>query len=220
MNQTKVRIERYYVEEFLKTLGLTDYRIDENQTDKPDVGVILNGRRIGIEVTRFHWDEREKGGSPSRPKELQLLRDNKSYFTWVDPLFAALEKRIIDKIEKAKNYDRSDFNELWLLVVLQGVETVGSQYAHPLYFNNEEGKLRLHKLLVGSPFDQAHLYFHIDKCIIQWLPRRGWEQIVYKNLPESPSMKEIIKDKEWLENPDKKAREEAHKAIEELRSRK
>src|SRR3972149_11863973 len=213
MNQTKVRIERYYVEEFLKTIDVTDYRIGENQTDKPDVGVILNGRRIGIEVTRFHWDESGKGGSAFRRKEMQLLSGNKSYFTWVDSLFVALEKRIRDKIEKAKNYDRSDFNELLLLVVLQGVETVGSQYAHPLYFNNEEGKLRLHKLLVGSPFDQAHLYFHIDKCIIRWLPRRGWEEIVYKNPPETPSFKEIIKDEEWLNNPTKKAREEAHKAI-------
>jgi len=223
MNQTKARIERYYVEEFLKTLGVTDYKIDEAHTDKPDVLVIMNGRKIGIEVTEFHWDEREKGGSPSRPKEMQLLRDNKPYFAWSGSPFRALEKRVKNKIDEAKDYKPSELNELWLLVVLQGVEAVGSQYAHPLYFKDEKGKSELSKLhepLMNSRYDQAYLYFHIGKCIIGWLPNRGWEPADYNNPPEVPSLKEIIRDEEWLNNPTKKAREEANKAIEELRSKK
>ena len=91
-------------------------------SDRPDVVASIGDRRVGIEVTRFHADERTEwrgSGSLMREREGKLSRANPNgpYHMWgfPDPI-PGLVARIGDKIKVAEDYDGAHFDELWLLV--------------------------------------------------------------------------------------------------------
>ena len=64
MEDKKKRIERFYLDEFLKLLGEKPDKIYEGET--PDFVLELNQLSIGIELTEFHSDLKGDKGYPRR----------------------------------------------------------------------------------------------------------------------------------------------------------
>lgn len=74
--EDKKRVERCYLENFLKLLGKTPDQIECGES--PDFVVTLRGKRIGIEVTEYHSGLRGAGCRPRRAfeEEGDLLYQN------------------------------------------------------------------------------------------------------------------------------------------------
>ena len=203
--------ERKIANTFLQRFITTNYKFIEDQLDKPDVGIIIENKKIGIEVTEYHID------SESRPKEIDQLLNNIVAFHWIrtdtNPSFT----QIINKTIKAERYNHS-FDELWLLVVFQG--GLPCQYNHSLAYEDIQLLQKLHNELAASSFNTVYLYFHSEGKFKQWNRMHGWiqEKNIHKSEIKSNDLwfKEILKDKELSENPVQKARSEAYKAIDEI----
>lgn len=203
--------ERKIVTMFLQRFITTDYKFIEDQLDKPDVGVIIENNKIGIELTEYHID------SESRPKEIDQLLNNIVAFHWTPTDTNSSFIQIIKKIIKAEGYNHS-FDELWLLVVFQG--GLPCQYNHSLYYEDKQLLQKFHNELISSRFNTVYLYFHSEGKVKPWNRVQGWveERNIHKTEKKTHDLwfKEILKDKEWSDNPVQKARAEAHKAIEEI----
>lgn len=195
--------------------------------DRPDVIAVNGGLRIGIEVTVFHADGgMGRRGSPLRAGEEAQSRKlpNSSYAArGISDPFPGLRARIMDKIKLARGY-RGKYHKLWLLIVAQLPKSgaVGATFIVPASLKRNLLNGQFHELLARSPFDAAYLYLSMDKTVYAWSERKRWQQVAGpsggKSSPDRGLwFKDILNDLEWIQDPDKKAREEARKAIDELR---
>ena len=154
-------------------------------SDKPDVLATITSRRVGIEVTQFHADEQPETqgrGSQARAQEAKLsrARPDTPYPMWIsiDPV-PGLVVRINDKIKLAAGYDRTHFDELWLLVAggLPKLGSLASTVALPFLVDLAKLNAATNLLLASSPYDVAYIHTHLPAGLFCWLRREGWRQI-------------------------------------------
>lgn len=193
--------------------------------DRPDVIALIDGHRIGIEESKFHGDEQSvTSGSQLRAEEAQIAKqaEGHPYSMWgvADPLLGIVA-RITDKIERAKKYDASCYSELWLLISSQlpMPGAVASTFVFAPFVNVSRLNEMSHDLLAASPFAAVHLHLAMTHGLFSWSRERQWYGKQTDDLVEFDQIKSVISDPEWRRDPDRKAREEAHKALDELLAR-
>jgi hypothetical protein len=120
--------ERYFVEQLLGMLRLpmsTDLRdplVDYGCETALDVIALLNGRRIGFQVTEYDGGEGFPaiGSGQMRAKEMGLIREAGAmgvYAGFGSPHFKeSFRARIASKVAKSLRYTFTDFDEVCLLV--------------------------------------------------------------------------------------------------------
>jgi hypothetical protein len=220
----KKKMELKCVRRLFATLGHPYSRI--YYCDRPDVIVVTGGVRIGVEVTEFHADE-EMGrrGSPLRAGEEAQSRKlpNSSYAArGISDPFPGLRARIMDKTKLARGY-RGNYHKLWLLIAAQlpRLGAVGATFIVPAFLDIPRMNREFHKLLARSPFDAAYLHLLMDKTVYAWSEHERWRRVAGHpgrtvSFRCEPWFQDILNDPEWMQDPDKKAREEACKAIDEI----
>lgn len=214
------------VRRLFKALHIENATIVPRDPPEPDVLAMVNGRRIGIEVTAFHGDEGQNSnrGSKQRKIEEQINKNVNchSYGMWpnVNPI-PALCARIEAKIARAKSYPMQNFDELWLLIVAQYPQlgALASTFIFPCAINMEELNTATDGMLQGSPFKRVNLQLSLDRCLYEWSSAKKWS--VKQSIPTISDgsevwFKPILRDPEWLRDPVSKARMETKKAINEL----
>jgi len=117
MKDKKKRLERFYLDEFLKLLGVVPDNIQE--IESPDFILDINKIRIGVELTEFHSDSKGEHGQPRRLIEeswkslQQSIMDSVRKNGELDKTCGFLNFRVLDLPPKSK-YD-SFIKELILL---------------------------------------------------------------------------------------------------------
>jgi hypothetical protein len=138
---------------------------------------------------------------------------------------SALRFRIEQKVAKAKGYDGTRYDDLRLLVVGQVPEIGGiaSTYVVPSFIDLRELNESLHPLLLTSCFSTAYFFLFFDGMVYEWSRSEQWRIVrgptEQRLLSRGPSFEEILRDPEWLCDPDAKARQEAEKAINSFRNK-
>jgi hypothetical protein len=219
---TKHAQELELTRRLLTALGCTDFEL--SPSDRPDIVAAIGGRSIGVEVTVFHSDEGSgRGGSALRASEEKTARraGHGPYTVAgvVDPL-PGLVTRTCEKATVAKDYDRSRFAELWLLIVAQFPKpgAVASTFALSGALNPRSLNENLHELLNGSAFGHVYLHLSLEQTIYGWTRSEGWQLVKGSPPAEGGSelcFKDVLRDPEWLRDPAGKARAEAQKVLDE-----
>lgn len=165
----------------LRALGLQT--VEMTPRDRPDVSFVLNGRRIGVEVTQFHSDEVSGGrrGSGARAEESRLSRAAQGgpYYMWVNPdPHSALAARIHEKIAISQRYESGDFDELWLLVAagIPKVDAVASTALLPFAMDLPRLSASTGSLLERSRFAAVYVHAHLPAGLFWWSRQSGWQQ--------------------------------------------
>ena len=193
--------------------------------DRPDIVAIIDGHCIGIEETKFHSDEQPgTSGSSLRADEVKKEKqvEGRLYFMWgvADPIPGILA-RIKDKIERATKCDASQYSELWLLISSQlpipGAVT--ATFVFPPFVNVSWLNETTHGPLTASPFSAAHLHLTMTHGLFSWSREKQWYCNKTDDLVGFDQIKSVISDPEWRRDPDCKAIEEAHQAVDELLAR-
>jgi len=181
MNEKQI-LELSLVERLFETLGYKNVPL--RPSDRPDVIAELFGHDIGIEVTTFHSDEKEKNkGSFLRAEEAKKAKESGGgpYFIWggvPDPM-PALRVRIEDKVRLATQYDNTKYDDLLLLVAgqLPMLEAVASTFVLPLSLNIDLLNQSFHKILSESPFSAVYIHLIMQQVIYRWTPSTLWQLI-------------------------------------------
>ena len=176
----KQSIECAIVRRFLVDLGASSDSAAPR--DRPDVEVVVSGRRIGIEVTVFHSDETANAkGSLYRQSESKLAGRNRdavySMNTTTQPELA-ISSRIIDKAIKATGYETNSFDEIWLLIAAQIPEpgAIASTYIFDQFLNCESLTQETTLDLNSSVFSKAFIYLMMNHAIFQWDRGGAWSR--------------------------------------------
>ncbi len=179
----KQQIEVELASRLLAALGCGDITLDPS--DRPDVLARIRGLCVGIEVTQFHADGKiESKGSPARADEECTARrsPSKPYFKWgyLNP-HPALVSRISDKIETARKYDATRYDQLWLLIAasIPKAGAFATTFVFPDFVGIEELNRSTHKLLLGSPFEKVYIHVHVHSplALFCWSRERKWHVI-------------------------------------------
>jgi hypothetical protein len=181
----KQQEERDLTMRFLQAAGRRNAVLEIG--DRPDVIALIDGMRIGIEVTKFHSDEQlENSGSSLRNQEKKTakLNPNSSYTTAgvIDPV-PALIARIKDKINIASNYDASQFDQLWLLISgnIPELGAVAATFAIPQFVNIAELNEATDKILATSSFSAVYFHLIMSHTVFMWSQGTKWYQCVPKS---------------------------------------
>ena len=223
MSLRKQQVELELTRRFLTLLGHPHAQLEAG--DRPDLIAIINVCRIGIEETKFHSDEQPgTSGSHLRAEEAKKAKQAKGrpYSVWgvADPL-PGIVARIEDKIERATKYDARRYSELWLLISSQlpMPGAVAATFAFEPFVSVSRLNETTHGLLSASPFAAAHLHLAMTHGLYSWSREKQWHGNQTGDLFKFDQIKSVINDPEWRCDPDRKAREEAHKAVDELLAR-
>ena len=165
------------VARFLCELGWTDVCLEAG--DRPDVVALINRKSIGIEVTKFHADERPTfKGSTLRVEEKKKVSKSGggAYAMWgVTNLIPGLVTRINEKIKVATTYDHTCYEQLWLLISSQipMVNAVVSTFAFPLDIS--ELNDATHAQLCRSLFSAVHFHLMMTHGVYSWSRTERWQ---------------------------------------------
>jgi hypothetical protein len=163
---------------FLREIGHADVRLEAG--DRPDVVALIDSERVGIEVTQFHADEQAGvKGSALRAEEVKNVKDSggRPYSQWgvANPL-PGLVARINEKISVAAAYDKTGYEELWLLISSQ-LPKIGasiSTFAFAPFVNVTNLNKATHMQLCGSSFSAAHFHLMMSHCVYSWSRSEEW----------------------------------------------
>lgn len=178
MNQSKQQEELELAGRFLALLGHPQAQLEVG--DRPDVVAIIDGHRIGIEVTEFHSDEQlGNSGSRLRAEETQKAKQaaGHPYSMWVEPKpLPGILARVADKIKRSTKYDSSQYSELWLLISSQLpiLGALATTYAFLPFVDIEDLNKATHNLLTASPFSAVHLHLVMDHSLFSWSRENQW----------------------------------------------
>ncbi len=229
---TKFEGEKARVELLMAQLGI---RVDEYRDPNADAGretgvdvvAVMNGKRVGIQVTDV-----DTGDLPGevRKTEKNLAgearnRGSVSYSGWgqnnVDKLIVAIQRTIARKARRS--FDT--FDQVWLLICagVSEPEAVVATFVMSLWIDAGA----LNNATVGdlskSKYSRAFFYpiLGVERALYQWERSGQWQKLVRSAPPDlqGPSFQEVITDPEWLADPSGKALREAEKALQEFRER-
>lgn len=192
----------------------------------------LDGARVGIEVTELHPDDwPSTRGSQLRKAEEQAARRTRKIYGedrpyggfWINPdIRSALQARIQDKVERARKYNKSRLNELWLLIVCQipASGAIASTWVQKGCVSSQLLNAATGDLLASSPFDEVFLLLVCDGIAYRWTRASGWQIASEDAGPaddSASSFSQVIHDPEWLADPKGKCAAEIQKCLAEFR---
>jgi hypothetical protein len=163
---------------FLREIGCADVRLEAG--DRPDVVALIDGNRVGIEVTQFHSDEQAGvKGSPLRAEEVKKFKDSGEhpYSQWFVPNpLPGLVARITEKISVAAAYEKTRYQQLWLLILCQLPKggALGSTFVFPSFVDVTDLNKSTHMLLCGSSFSAAHIHLMMSHGVYSWSRSEQW----------------------------------------------
>jgi len=217
--------ELKHAKRLLETIGFQD--VELKCGDRPDILATIDSRRIGIEVTEYHADEGSGGkGSALRAEEEKKARQSNGdgYTMWgkTEP-WSGLGFRLEEKTKLAETYDIKPYDELWLLIVAQLPKLGGIAATYAIYdvMKISDMNCYYHEQLCQSKYHAVFFHLIVDGVIYKWTPGERWT--VLRSPHKQPSagrelwFKNVLRDPDWQRDPDAKARQEAHKVIDELR---
>jgi hypothetical protein len=170
---------------FLRAIGCSPAYMEPG--DRPDVVALINGKRIGIELTEFHPDEEQNvPGSRLRAEGEKIARNSteRVFAQWApaDPM-PGLLARLRAKIDVAAAYDDKFYDELWLLVSAQVPKcgAVAATYAFVPFIDVPGLNQSTDELLRKSVFSAAYLHLLFSRLVYAWTPTEQWHQIPAAN---------------------------------------
>ena len=175
------------VKRFFCEIGRPDVPLEAG--DRPDVMARVDGERVGIEVTQFHADEKPggRGGSNLRAQEVEKVRASGGGpypHLWGNPdPRCGLVTRINEKISTAATYDKTGYDQLWLLICSQvpAIGAIGSTYALDFLDYVTVLNRETHAQLCKSPFSAVHFYLMMSHCIFSWSCSEKWHKVYPKD---------------------------------------
>jgi hypothetical protein len=171
------------VQRLFRLLQLDTIDVRPLRPPAPDVlGCLQGGRKIAVEQTTLHIDERPRAGSPLRAKEERTSRANPgtSPAGWLPVTFIdAFELRVREKTAKAPSYAKSMDEEMWLLVNARLPQIPGllATFIVPGIVNADEMNERTHTILAASPFDEAYFHIVLGNGLYSWSRADGWRAV-------------------------------------------
>lgn len=212
-------------------IAVTEY-IDPNECGSEtgvDVIASTNDKKIGIQVTDL-----DTGSTPGimRSQEVrfanQLNREgHESYGFWAqndsDALVAAITRAIERKVDIAAKHDFKYLDEVWLLVacgVPMPVGTVSTMLMTP-WIPPEALNSATETILTNSKYDRIFVFAIMgveEKALYQWDVDNGWRKDALIPDPRTmgPSVFDVLKDPDWLNNPDERCEREVRQVLREF----
>jgi len=150
--------------------------------ESPDCVAEIARKRIGIEVTILHPGEKETGGSPLRRQEEETIRriGLEPHAMWVSLDWEGpFQRRIKEKVRRAKRFNRSSIDKLWLVVAASAPirGAVGSTWAPGFDVTAE----KLYNLTAGvleeSAYDLVFFYIIMENKLFRWEKGSSWEEL-------------------------------------------
>jgi hypothetical protein len=210
----------------------TEY-IDPNENG-PETGVdviaVIGDRRIGIQVT-----ELDTGATPGdmRAQEVRTAKQSKkngheTYFSWAqnDPAasVAAIIRAIERKVGIAARHDFTNLHEVWLLVACGVPVPVGtvSTMITTAWITTDALSADTQNILTDVKYDRIFVYSILgveEKALYQWDVTNGWRKDVPTPDPRTmrPSVFDVLKDPEWLRDPERRCEQEIERVLREFR---
>ncbi len=151
--------------------------------ESPDCVAEIARKRIGIEVTILHPGEKETGGSPLRRQEEETVR--RIGLQQPYPMWASLDwegpfqRRIEEKVRRAKRFNRSSIDKLWLVVAASAPiwGAAVSTWAPGFDVTAE----KLYNLTAGvleeSAYDLVFFYIIMENKLFRWEKGSSWEEL-------------------------------------------
>jgi hypothetical protein len=177
MNQKQYE-EMELATRFLREIGYANVRPQAG--DRPDVVAIIDGKRIGIEVTQFHADEQSGvRGSALRAEEVKKVKGSgeRPYGQWgiTNPL-PGLVARVNEKISDAAAYDKTGYDQLWLLISSQlpKEDALAATFAFAPFVDVTKLNAATHMQLCRSSFSAAHFHLMMSHEVYSWSPSEQW----------------------------------------------
>jgi hypothetical protein len=154
---------------FLREIGYADVCL--RAWDRPDVIAIINGKRVGIEVTQFHADEQ----SGVRGSALRKVKDSSGQWVPANPL-PGLVARIKKKISDAVSYDKTGYDQLWLLISSQlpKEDALAATFAFAPFVDVTKLNAATHMQLCRSSFSTAHFHLMMSHEVYSRSPSEQW----------------------------------------------
>ena len=160
--------------------NLADPKVLYGRETGADVQIEHEDRKIGIQVTYFSVDEaiadQRRGLRATERKNARRGR----YPTYSLPRArdrrAALRMRVLDKIEKARGYTFSEYDEVWL-VIGAGLAldyAVVSTFLPPMSISVDDLNADLDAELHRSTYQRAVVHVEVGGTVFEWLPDRRW----------------------------------------------
>ena len=212
MPQDKFIVESHLVSLLMLRLGNTmaDYanpNLLPGQETGVDVVVVVDGRRIGIQVT-----ELDAGTKAGVMRGLEVFESqkakkegNETYGFWAqnDPvaLVAAVTRTIKRKVEIAAKHDFADLAEVWLLVVCGVplvVGTVSTMVMTP-WVDAADLAAATQSALGRTKYHRVYLHSILgaeEQALYAWEPASGWSKDVLQADPRTwgPSMFDVLSE--------------------------
>ena len=93
--------------------------------------------------------------------------------------YAGLKARIEDKIIKAEQYDLSQINELWLLILAQqpSLGALAATYIFASLIDPKQLDQLFHDKLLASRFSRVYLHLNADHAIWGWDKTKAWHVV-------------------------------------------
>jgi len=180
--------EAAVVRRLLDTLRLpyanvTDPKALYGRETGADVQIEREGLKIGIQVTDYAVDEATTDQRRGlRATERRNAKQGKYPGYWL-PLAhhrqAALRLRVLDKIEKARGYTFSEYDEVWLVVgaALALDYAVVSTSLLPMFVSVDDLSNDLDEELRRSKYKRAFVHVQVGGTVFAWTPDQRWWRI-------------------------------------------
>jgi hypothetical protein len=231
-NEIKYKRESDLVRFLMQRLGIEvskyhDPNAEEGQETGVDVIAVTATCNIGLQVT-----ELDTGSVPgqSRGKEKIAAREAENqcggvYFSWAQNDQAKVLEAIVRTISrKSVMTPVAKVDEVWLLISC-GVPELGAVVSTFIMTSwVDVAALNTATLSQLSKSKYSRVFLHavlgVNRDLYQWSPSLGsWEKTTQLNTPgtQGPFPLDVIKDKEWLEDPEGKCAGEVEKLLREIR---
>jgi hypothetical protein len=192
--------ERKFVQRMLDLASLVPDRIADPMTECGgetglDVLCVVDGRKIGIQVTEYVADcgLPKPPDKSSRGEERKLAKQNPGGygFSVSGEYIPALAESI--KIKLLKTF--SGVDEGWLLVAAQNPNygSTSSTFVAADHLGIERMNAVLHPLLVGKHYAKAFLLLASEGVLFEWNPEARWHLCADARTPLDPQRVEALR---------------------------
>jgi hypothetical protein len=180
--------ERYCVEQIASALTLSgdvEY-LDPKEVYGRETGidVIMLGRglRIGFQVTEYDGGEAVaalgKGKMRSDEKLLQRAsRPTGVYGGWGSPFFeTSFAARIAEKVNKARNYEFTEVDQIWLLVSAGLPDAPTATFVPYFHISADILNAATAPSLDESSYDGAFFHVIMGNALYEWDRKSQWQR--------------------------------------------
>jgi hypothetical protein len=162
-----------------------------------DVVFLLDGRKIGVQVTEYNPDRAlpQSPSKSSRAVEKSLAKKNPRGYghSTSGEYITALAKSLGTKLLKTF----SSVDEGWLLLVAQNPDcgSTSSTSIAADHISVDRMNSELHPLLAGKQFAKVFLLLALENVLFEWSPENKWQVRADTRKPPDPDRVEALRRK-------------------------